>query len=107
MALFEVEAPTRVYRPAVLSNDGLLLVFLGFERNRDCFYVFQSQTGVMIHKFLARYQGAKDCTGMVPIPGKQTQVALIDQEKGALSSISTLIRQFEKLSRVFVKLFGA
>lgn len=61
----------------------------------------------MIHKFLARYQGAKDCTGMVPIPGKQTQVALIDQEKGALSSISTLIRQFEKLSRVFVKLFGA
>ena len=82
MALFEVEAATRVYRPAVLTNDGLLLVFLGYERNRDCFFVFQSQTGVLIHKFLARYQGAKDCTNLVPIPGKPTQIALIDQEKG-------------------------
>ncbi len=82
--MYEVEIPMRTFRPAVLTNDGLMLVMLGHEKNRDYLYVFQSQTGVLIHKFIPRYQGAKkDQAGqLIPVPGKATQVALMDQDKG-------------------------
>lgn len=78
----------RTFRPAVLTNDGLMLVMLGHEKNRDFMYVFQSQTGVLVHKFIPRYQGAKkDQAGqLVPVPGKATQVALMDQDKGTYCS---------------------
>lgn len=84
MALYEVEVPVRTFRPAVLTNDGQLLVMLGHEKNRDYFYVFQSSTGVLVHKFIPRYQGAKkDQAGhLIPVPGKVTQIALLDQDKG-------------------------
>ena len=74
----------RTFRPAVLTNDGAMLVMLGHEKNRDYLYVFQSQTGVLSHKFIPRYQGAKkDQAGqLIPVPGKATQVALMDQDKG-------------------------
>ena len=83
-ALFEVEVPVRTFRPTVLTNDATLLVVLGHERNRDFMHVFQSQTGILLHKFIPRYQGAKrDQAGqLIPIPGKQTQIALMDQDKG-------------------------
>ena len=82
--MYEVEIPVRTFRPAILTNDGLMLVILGHEKNRDYLYVFQSQTGVLIHKFIPRYQGAKkDQAGLlIPVPGKATQVALMDQDKG-------------------------
>jgi hypothetical protein len=84
VALYEVEIPVRTFRPAILTNDGLMLVMLGHEKNRDYLYVFQSQTGVLVHKFIPRYQGAKkDQAGqLIPVPGKATQVALMDQDKG-------------------------
>ena len=53
VALYEVEIPVRTFRPAILTNDGLMLVMLGHEKNRDYLYVFQSQTGVLVHKFIA------------------------------------------------------
>jgi hypothetical protein len=83
-ALFEIEIPVRTFRPAVLTNDVSLLVMFGHEKNRDFMYVFQAQTGVLVHKFIPRYQGAKkDQAGqLIPIPGKQTQIALMDQDKG-------------------------
>ena len=82
--MYEVEISMRTFRPAVLTNDGLMLVMLGHEKNRDYLYVFQSQTGVLVHKFIPRYQGAKkDQAGqLIPVPGKATQVALMDQDKG-------------------------
>lgn len=87
MALYEVEIPVRTFRPAILTNDGLMLVMQGHEKNRDYLYVFQSQTGVLIHKFIPRYQGAKkDQAGLlIPVPGKATQVALMDQDKGNIT----------------------
>jgi len=79
-----VEVPVRTFRPAVLTNDAQLLVILGHEKNRDFLYVFQSGTGVIVHKFIPRYQGAKkDQAGqLIPVPGKVTQIALMDQDKG-------------------------
>lgn len=84
VALYEVEVPVRTFRPAVLTNDAQLLVILGHEKNRDFLYVFQSGTGVIVHKFIPRYQGAKkDQAGqLIPVPGKVTQIALMDQDKG-------------------------
>lgn len=89
MALYEVEVPVRTFRPAVLTNDSVLLVMFGHEKNRDYLYVFQSQTGVLVHKFIPRYQGAKkDQAGqLVPVPGKATQVALMDQDKGVVFDV--------------------
>nr|CAH0110233.1 unnamed protein product [Daphnia galeata] len=80
VALYEVEIPVRTFRPAILTNDGLMLVMLGHEKNRDYLYVFQSQTGVLVHKFIPRYQGAKkDQAGqLIPVPGKATQGVLFD-----------------------------
>ena len=79
-----MEVPVRTFRPAVLTNDAQLLVILGHEKNRDFLYVFQSGTGVIVHKFIPRYQGAKkDQAGqLIPVPGKVTQIALMDQDKG-------------------------
>ncbi|XP_046458040.1 NACHT and WD repeat domain-containing protein 2-like isoform X2 [Daphnia pulex] len=91
VALYEVEIPVRTFRPAILTNDGLMLVMQGHEKNRDYLYVFQSQTGVLIHKFIPRYQGAKkDQAGLlIPVPGKATQVALMDQDKGVVFDVRT------------------
>lgn len=93
VALYEVEIPVRTFRPAVLTNDGLMMVMLGHEKNRDYLYVFQSQTGVLIHKFIPRYQGAKkDQAGqLVPVPGKATQIALMDQDKGTCFSNEIIV----------------
>lgn len=91
VALYEVEVPVRTFRPAIITNDGLMLVMLGHEKNRDYIYVFQSQTGVLMHKFIPRYQGAKkDQAGqLIPVPGKATQVALMDQDKGVVFDVRT------------------
>lgn len=55
----------------------------GYEKKRDFLFVFQAQTGALVHKFPPRYQGAKECSALVPIPGKMTQIALMEQEKGS------------------------
>ena len=107
MALYEVEIPVRTFRPAILTNDGLMLVMLGHEKNRDYLYVFQSQTGVLVHKFIPRYQGAKkDQAGqLIPVPGKATQVALMDQDKG--TKWNTLLDMVETyFIRKFISLKG-
>lgn len=91
VALYEVEVPVRTFRPAVLTNDTQMLVVMGHEKNRDYLYVFQSQTGVLVHKFPPRYQGAKkDQAGnLIAMPGKATQIAILDQDKGIVFDVRT------------------
>ena len=92
VALYQVEAPNRSFRPVVVTNDQLLLVMFGHEKKRDCLFVFQAQTGALVHKFPPRYQGMKECSALVPVPGKMTQIALMEQEKGLkIQSIHRLI----------------
>jgi len=89
VALYQVEAPNRSFRPVVVTNDQLLLVMFGHEKKRDCLFVFQAQTGALVHKFPPRYQGMKECSALVPVPGKMTQIALMEQEKGVVFDVRT------------------
>jgi hypothetical protein len=73
--IYEFEYPIKSIRPLIRTFDESLLVGPGFEKLKDTLYIFNSKTGILVHKIILKYQHFKDFITLLPIPKRPTQVS--------------------------------
>ena len=80
--LFDFEFPYRQFRNVILSSANHYFVALGHEKGKDMLFIHHANTGSPLHKFPVKYPHFKDVQMIVPVPDKDSEIALIDQDKG-------------------------
>ncbi|CAL8088660.1 unnamed protein product [Orchesella dallaii] len=87
--IFEFEFPIKTLRDVIPTSDETLLVGPGFEKLKDTLYIFNSKTGLLMHKIVLKYPNFKDYTSLLPMPRRATQIALIDSDKGNILDVKS------------------
>ncbi|CAH0549743.1 unnamed protein product [Brassicogethes aeneus] len=76
------------FRNVVITSDNLHLVASAADKtNRDCLIVHNAQNGALVHKIALKMCGIKDIAGLVAMPHKGNQVAVMATDKGAIVDI--------------------
>ena len=92
---FSFNFPYLKYRNIVLtsrtitkgSSNPKYFVLYGYEKQKDTIFIQCAQSGTPVHKFVVKYPNFKEVTLLVAIPGKDIEVALIDQDKGNIVDV--------------------
>ncbi|XP_049825029.1 NACHT and WD repeat domain-containing protein 2 [Aethina tumida] len=93
--IYSFEYPVRSitgvpFRPAVVTSDNQHLVVSAADKtNRDCLIVHNAQNGAPVHKITLKQCGIKDISGLVAMPHKGHQVAVLSTDKGAIVDIKS------------------
>ena len=85
--LFDFEFPYRQFRNVILSSSNHYFVALGHEKGKDMLFIHNADNGSPLHKFPVKYPHFKDIQMIVPVPDKDCEIALIDQDKGNIVNI--------------------
>jgi hypothetical protein len=94
---FDFEFPYRQFKNVILSSANQYFVALGHEKGKDMLFIHHANNGSPLHKFPVKYPYFKDVQMIVPVPDKNSEVALIDQDKGNIVDIKN--RRFHRSIR--------
>lgn len=76
------------FRKAVVSADGAHIVCVSVDKSvRDALSVFSTNSGACVHKVSLRSCSIKDVIGLIAMPHKAHQVAVMTSEKGSVLDI--------------------
>lgn len=93
--LFQFEFQFRMvagiaFRRAVVTADGTHIVVVSVDRTvRDSLTVFATSNGACVHRVSLRGCSIKDVMGLLAMPHKATQVAVMTSEKGSILDIKS------------------
>lgn len=85
--LFEFEFFFKQFKKIVVSKDEQYFISYGLDNFKDSLFVFEAETGELLHTILVKYPNFKDVTMICGLPDKPWQVALIDADKGNIMDI--------------------
>lgn len=91
---------TKTLKPPVLTSDGVYIVFIVTEKNRDCIQARHTKTGNMLSKYIPKSKFFRDINKVIPFTEKPSQVLLISGERSLVVDIKNkkAIKTFKRLN---------